>query len=139
MMTTQSPVAASFAVHTASPHDLNALMQGHLIRVFNERRHDRRMNALKELYTEDATLFEPHATATGYDAIARAVENLQASLPSSFVFTAVGAAVAHNGLACLHWRAGPPDSPAAATGTDVARVENGRVKILHVFVDQEPR
>ena len=29
--------------------------------------------------------------------------------------------------------------PAAVTGTDVARVEAGRIKSLHVFLDPEPR
>jgi hypothetical protein len=43
--------------------------------------------------------------------------------------------VGHNGAARLFWRAGPPDGPAAITGTDVAHIENGRIKLLYVFVD----
>ncbi len=121
------------------PADLDALMQAHLSRVFNERDADRRLGALKELYAEDATLFEPHATATGPEAISNAVDALQASLPPAWVFTASGPAIGHNGVARLFWRAGPPDGAAAVTGTDVAHVEHGRIKALHVFVDPAPR
>ena len=152
-MSVQSPLlrlasAAVFAPQEARsgansaapvPVDFDALMQGHLARVFGERDAGRRLLALKELYTEDATLFEPHAAATGYDAISGAVAALQASLPPDFVFTAFGIAVGHNGVARLHWRAGHPDEPVAVTGTDVAQVENGRIKTLYVFVDPAPR
>ncbi len=115
--------------------DFDGLMQAHLTRVFGERDAGRRLSALKELYAEDATLFEPHSTAKGHQAISDAVDALQASLPSGFVFTAAGVAVGHNGIARLQWRAGPPGGPAAVTGTDVAHVENGRIKTLRVFVD----
>jgi hypothetical protein len=128
-MTDRPPLSVNF----------DALMQAHLDRVFNERNGGRRMEALKELYTNNATLFEPHAAVTGHTAISAAVDALQASLPPDFVFAAAGIAVGHNGLARLHWRAGPPNGPVAVTGTDVAQVENGRIKALYVFVDPAPR
>jgi ketosteroid isomerase-like protein len=114
-------------------------MQAHLTHVFNERDDSRRLDALKELYAEDAILFEPHTAASGHNAISAAVDALQASLPPGLVFTAVGSAVGHNEVARLHWRAGPRDGPTIATGTDVARIQNGRIKSLHVFLDPEPR
>ena len=136
-----SPSEARSGVTPAAPvpADFDALMQAHLARVFGERDAGRRLRALEEVYTEDATLFEPHAAATGHEAISGAVGALQASLPAGFVFTASGAAVGHNGVARLHWCAGSPDGPVAVTGTDVARVENGRIKALYVFVDPAPR
>lgn len=121
------------------PVDFDALMQAHLARVFGERDAGRRLSALKELYTEDATLFEPDAAATGYEAICRAIDALYAHLPPDFAFTASGVAVGHNGVARLHWRAGPPEGPATVTGTDVAQVENGRIKALYVFIDPAPQ
>jgi len=123
----------------AAPADFDDLMQAHLSRVFGDRDGSRRLSALQEIYAEDASLFEPDATATGYEAISGAVEALHTRLPPSFVFTAAGPAVGHNGVARLHWRAGPRDGPAAVTGTDVAWVENGRIKALYVFVDPAPR
>ena len=84
---------------------------------------------------DDATLFEPHASATGHDAINQAVGTLLASLPPDFVFTAIGGAVGHHGVARLRWQSGPPNGPAAVSGTDVAQFEGGRIQTLHVFLD----
>ena len=119
--------------------DLDALMQANIARVFNERNSDRRRAALGELYTENATLCDPETVATGREAISRAVDNLLRILPPDFVFTATGHAVGHNGAARLFWRAGPPDGPVAITGTDVAHIEDGRIKLLYVFVDPVAR
>ena len=117
----------------------DTLMRGNLFRVFGERDRGRRRAALDELYATDATLYEPEGVFTGRDAINGAVDALISSLPPEFVFTPVGNAVGHHGVGRLTWRAGPPGGPAAVTGTDVARVEAGRIKSLHVFLDPEPR
>ena len=126
---------------TPNPHraaagaDADRLMQAHLARVFGERDAGRRLEALREFYSDDATLFEPEAAVTGLNAISEAVDALQASMPASFTFTAAGPAVGHHGLARLDWRAGPPDGPTAVSGTDVAHIEGGRIKAVHVFLD----
>jgi hypothetical protein len=119
--------------------DIDTLLQANIVRVFNERNPDRRRVALGELYTEDAILYDPETVATGREAISGVVDNLLLSLPPDFVFTATGHAVGHNGAARLFWRAGPPDGPVAVTGTDVVHIENGRIKLLYVFVDPAPR
>jgi SnoaL-like domain len=119
--------------------DLDALMQANIARVFNERNPSLRLAALDELYAEDATLYDPETVATGRQAISKAVDSLHRMLPTDFVFTATGHAVGHNGAARLFWRAGPPDGPVAVTGTDVAHIENGRIKLLYVFVDPAAR
>jgi len=77
---------------SVEPIDYDGLMQANLARVFGERDASRRMKAIAELYATDATLFEPHASATGHDAIGQAVGTLLASLPPNFVFTAIGTA-----------------------------------------------
>lgn len=115
--------------------DYDGLMQANLARVFGERDVSRRMNAIAELYAGDATLHEPHASATGHAAINQAVEALVSSLPPNFIFTAIGPAVGHHGVGRLRWQSGPPNGPAAVTGTDVARVEGSRIQTLHVFLD----
>jgi hypothetical protein len=133
MTSSSRPQAA--AGPAAAGSDLDALMQANIVRVFNERNPARRRAALGNLYTENATLYDPETVATGREAISDAVGSLHRMLPSSFIFTAVGHAVGHNGAARLFWQAGPPDGPAAVTGTDVAHIENGRIKLLYVFVD----
>ena len=121
---------------SATSIDYDGLMQANLARVFGERDASRRMQAIAELYADDAILYEPSdAAATGHAAINQAVEALLSSLPPNFVFTAIGPAVGHHGLGRLRWQSGPPDGPAAVTGTDVARIEGGRIQTLHVFLD----
>ena len=115
--------------------DYDGLMQANLARVFGERDATRRLNAIAELYADDATLHEPHASATGHAAISQAVEALLSSLPPNFVFSAIGPAVGHHGIGRLRWQSGPPNGPVAVTGTDVARIEGGRIQTLHVFLD----
>ena len=121
---------------TAQSIDYDRIMQANLTRVFGQRDTSRRMQAIAELYADSATLYEPpDAAATGHAAISQAVEVLLASLPPNFVFTAIGLAVGHHGLGRLRWQSGPPNGPAAVTGTDVARIEGGRIQTLHVFLD----
>ena len=121
---------------TAKTIDYDGLMQANLARVFGERDASRRMKAIAELYAADATLYEPpDASATGHAAINQAVQALLAHMPPNFVFTALGPAVGHHGMGRLRWQSGPPDGPAAVTGTDVAQIERGRIQTLHVFLD----
>jgi hypothetical protein len=120
---------------SAKSIDYDDLMQANLARVFSERDATLRMNAIAKLYADDAILYEPGVSATGHAAISQAVEALLSSLPPNFIFTAIGPAVGHHGLGRLRWQSGPPDGPAAVTGTDVARIEGGRIQTLHVFLD----
>ena len=122
-------------IGTPDAGDFDALMQANIVRVFNERDPARRRIALSDLYSEGATLCDPETVATGWDAISRAVGDLLQRLPPDFAFTADGHAVGHNGAARLFWRAGPSGGPVAVTGIDVAHIENGRIKLLYVFVD----
>jgi SnoaL-like domain len=112
------------------------IMQANLERVFGERDALRRITAIRDLYAKDAELHEPQQSARGHDAISQAVTDLLAHLPPDFTFTAIRPALGHNDVGRLQWRAGPPGGPAAVTGTDVARIERGLIRSLHVFLDQ---
>jgi len=115
--------------------DYNRLMQANLKRVFNERDAGRRIVAIRELYAEDAVLYEPDASAKGHAAISETVTTLLAHLPPNFVFSAAGPAIGHHDTGRLKWLSGPPDGPAAATGMDVAHFEQGRIHSLYVFLE----
>ena len=111
------------------------LMQANLASVFNERDPVKRIQAIRDLYAEDAVLNEPQTIAKGHAAISEAVTELLASLPTSFSFTALGSALGHHGIGRLRWWAGPSGGPAAVTGMDIAQFENGRIQSLHVFIE----
>ena len=115
--------------------DYNRLMQANLARVFNERDAGRRIVAIRELYAEDAVLYEPDTSAKGHAAISEAVTALLAHLPPTFVFSAEGPAIGHHSIGRLKWRSGPPDGPVAVTGMDVAHFEQGRIHSIYVFLE----
>lgn len=116
--------------------DFEKLMQANLDRVFGERDPARRIVAIRGLYAEDAALHEPGHSARGHEAISQAVTDLLRHLPPDLVFTALRPATGHNGVGRLQWGAGPAGGPFAVTGTDVAHVEGGLIRTLHVFLDQ---
>lgn len=116
--------------------DFETIMQANLDLVFGERDPERRISAIQRIYDENAVLHEPQHSARGHDAISQAVTELLEHLPKDFVFTAIRPASGHNGVGRLQWRVGPPGGPVAVTGTDVAHVEGGLIRTLHVFLDQ---
>ena len=120
---------------SAAPIDYDGLMQANLERVFGEHDAERRIEAIQELYAEDAVLYEPHASAKGHVEISLAVTALLASLPSNFVFRALGPAMGHHDVGRLRWSSGPQSGPDAVTGMDIAHIENGRIHSLFVFLD----
>jgi hypothetical protein len=95
------------------------------------------MEAIRELYDEDAEFHEPQGSVRGHEAISQAVSELLADLPANFRFSAIRPALGHHGVGRLQWSAGPPGGPVAVTGTDVARFERGLIQSLHVFLDQK--
>jgi hypothetical protein len=118
-----------------APIDYDGLMQANLARVFGEHDAGRRLVAIRELYAEDAVVYEPDASAKGHAAISEAVTALLSRLPSHFVFQSDGPAIGHHNAGRLKWRSGPPDGPAVVTGMDVAHFEKGRIRSLYVFLD----
>lgn len=114
----------------------NALMQKNLDDVFSERDAARRLDVIRQIYCDDAVLHEPDRSVRGHDAISQAVTELLAHLPANFAFSAIRPASSHNGIGRLQWIAGPPEGPAEATGIDVASFDGGRIRSLHVFLDQ---
>ena len=116
--------------------DFETLMQANLDLVFSEQDSARRIAAIRKIYLENADFHEPGRSARGHEAISQAVADILKHLPAGFVFTAVRPALGHHGVGRLQWRAGPPGDPAAVTGTDVAHVEGGLIRTLHVFLDQ---
>ena len=130
--------AANITAPAASEDDvdIDAMMQANLVRVFSERDPAARIAAIRELYADNATLYEPDRAIQGHEAISQAVTELLGQLPPDFVFAASAPALGHHGVGRLLWRAGPPGGPVAATGTDVAHFKGGVIHSLYVFLDR---
>lgn len=122
-------------VRSSAPINYDQLMRANLMRVFGEHDAQRRNDAIRELYAEDAVLNQPHAVAVGHVEICEAVRRLLKNCPLEFVLRAIGPAVGHHGVGRLQWRSGLPNGPAVVTGTDVAKFDNDRIQSLYVFLD----
>lgn len=137
LMSGEAPAGVAIGASPQTNIDFAAVMHANLERVFGEHSPARRIEAIRELYAPDAILHEPDRSVQGHEAISQAVTELLAHLPSEFVFTPVRPALGHNGVGRLQWTAGPPGGPVAVTGLDVAHIELGLIKTLHVFLDPQ--
>jgi SnoaL-like domain len=106
--------------------------RGNLERVFNERDPSTRLQAIGELYLEDAVLHDPQDSVQGHPAIAELVTRLLASLPADYTFTPTGPGVGRHGVGRINWSSQPAPR---LTGSDVITLEQGRIETLHVFID----
>jgi hypothetical protein len=110
-------------------------MSANAVRVFSEADPAKRLAAISELWAPDGTLFEQNSVS-GYVAISESIGALLRQLPPDTVFTPMAPAMGHHGVAVLRWAAGVRGAkPGLVTGTDVARIEDGRIQNLHVFLD----
>lgn len=127
---------AKEAQHENHETDYDGILVANLTRVFNERDPERRLEAIRELYADDAIFYETDRSVQGHEAIARVVTELIDALPADIWFSPIRPGAGHHDLGRLQWRAGPPDGPAIVTGTDVARIQKRRIQTIHVFLDQ---
>jgi hypothetical protein len=113
------------------------LMLRNLSEVFGERDSERRMTAIKNLYSEDAVFFEADRRFEGRQAISDAVAELQASFPAEFEFSAVTSPARNHDVGRLFWGLGPAGSSPVVTGMDVAQFKDGRIRSLYVFLGDQ--
>jgi len=114
---------------------LTDLLVRNLAEVFGERDASRRNAAMESLYAEDAVFYEGTEAFRGRAAISAQVDRLLAGFPPEFVFTPAPAPSRNHDVGRMPWRLGPAGGPVVATGMDVARFEDGRIKALYVFLE----
>jgi hypothetical protein len=113
----------------------STLLKANLNRVFNERNASRRAQAIQELYAADAIFYEGEDSSSGTEAIARAVTRLLDALPPTLTFSMAAPPMQNHAMGKLLWTGHLGDGTTVVTGTDIAQIENGRIRSLHVFVD----
>jgi hypothetical protein len=113
------------------------LMLRNLSEVFGERDSERRMAAIKNLYSEDAVFFDGEERYEGRQAISDAVTALQGSTPPEFEFSAVAPPARNHDVGRLFWQLGPAGSPPVVTGMDVAQFKDDRINSLYTFLNDQ--
>jgi SnoaL-like domain len=115
------------------------LMLRNLSEVFGERDGERRLAAVKNLYSEDAVFFEVEQRSEGRQTISDAVATLQASFPAEYQFSAAAPPARNHDVGRLFWRLGPAGSSPVVSGMDIAQFKDGRIRSLYVFLNDMPR
>jgi len=111
------------------------LLARNLDDVFNERDSDRRMQAIKALYAEDAVFYEGDDKFEGWAAIAKRFDDILVPTPPEFRFSIVKTPGRIRDLEQLQWQLGPVQGSSVASGLDVGHVSEGKIQSLYTFVD----
>lgn len=120
-------------------YEFSRIMENNLDQVWNERDPSVRLKAIKNIYSESATLNHVEDQVTGFDAINESVSTTQKILPSNFVFTRLSPVIINNGIGRLVWGAGPVGQPPVAMGMDIVEFHDGKIGALYVFLDSGPK
>jgi SnoaL-like domain len=111
------------------------LLMRNLLDVFGERDAEKRAEAIAAIHAPDVTFYEPGGMTQGHEALGARVQVLLDQAPG-FVFRAAGEPATNHDLARLSWQFGPAGGDPVVTGTDIARVSNGRIVSLYTFLDR---
>jgi len=113
------------------------LLEDSLLVIWNDRNADNRAKAMQNIYAADIVFFETNdgPAIKGHQAMNELIATLQAQWPAEFKFELTGPARVNHQVQYIAWRLGVHGQPAAATGMDLAVVENGRIASLHLFLD----
>ena len=113
------------------------LLEDSLLVIWNDRSAERRLQAMKEVYASDMIFYETNEgqAITGYEAINDLISVLQSKWPPEFKFALTSPAKVNHQVQHISWRLGIPGQEPAATGMDVAIIEDHRIKSLHLFLN----
>jgi hypothetical protein len=113
------------------------LLEDSLLIIWNDRNADSRLEAMKSIYAADISFYESNEgqPITGYQAINELISALQAEWPAEFKFELISPARVNHQIQHIAWRLGVPGQVQAASGMDVAIIEQAKIKSLHLFLD----
>lgn len=102
--------------------------------IWSERNADKRAAMIKEVYTDDVEITDPHFVAHGHADLQQLISNLQAKFPER-AFRLRQPIETHHHIARLFWQFGTAVEPAQETGQDVFILENDKIRQLLIFID----
>ena len=107
------------------------------IAIWNETDPGRRQILMGHLWCPEGTYRDPLMQGQGHDEIDALIAGVQGRFPG-FRFSLAGQPDGYGDLVRFSWRLGPDGSDGPIKGTDVATLENGRIKSVVGFLDQVP-
>ena len=115
------------------------LLEDSLLIIWNDRAAERRLATMPRVYAPDIAFFESNTSEAfvGYQAINELISKLQSGWPADFSFVLRKPAQANHHILHVAWTLGKPGEPPVASGMDVAIIEHGLIKSLHLLLDAE--
>ena len=113
------------------------LLEDSLLIIWNDRNPDSRLKAMRNVYATDIVFYESNdgPPFRGYEEINGLVEKLQTQWPIEFAFELTAPSRINHEVQHITWKLGIPGQPPVATGSDIAIVEEGKIKSLHLLLD----
>lgn len=117
---------------------LSTLLQDSLLLIWNNRNSAERLALMEKTYASDITFYESDSSEpfTGKESIDNLITTLQKDWPSDFEFSLTETPKSNHNVQHISWQLGVPGQQPAATGKDVAIIENGKIKFLYLFLAQ---
>ncbi|MFN3512162.1 MAG: nuclear transport factor 2 family protein [Phenylobacterium sp.] len=107
------------------------------IAAWNETDPTKRRALIADTWTADATYVDPLASVAGHEGVDALISGVQQKFPG-FRFALQGEADGHGDHVRFTWGLGPEGVEPPVVGTDVVRVEDGRLKSVIGFLDRVP-
>lgn len=111
-------------------------LEASIERVWNERDDQRRLEAMRGIYHQNAEIFEPTRSVAGHEAISGVVRDVLKDMPPGFVFKVAGPTLGHHGVAVTKWE-GIADGKVIVSGSDAARIADGLIIEHYFFFDPQ--
>jgi hypothetical protein len=113
------------------------LLEDSLLVIWNDRQAESRLAAMKAVYTDDIVFYESNdgPAIVGHQAINDLIAKLQEQWPLEFSFELTRPPQVNHEVQHIAWTLGIPGQPPVATGMDIAVIENGKIRSLHLFLD----
>lgn len=116
---------------------VHELLIRNLQEVFGEGDPTKRRSAIKELYTDDCTVYVAPGILHGHDELDKFAGELRATHPQ-FAYAPHDSPQALHNAGRLAWGSGPRGGVPAYTGMDVIIVRDQKIAELYVFLNSPP-
>jgi len=113
------------------------LLEDSLLIIWNDRDAGKRLKAMNDVYDENIVFYESNdgPAISGYEEINNLITKLQSTWPPAFTFELTAPSRINHQIQHITWQLGIPSQPPVATGSDVAIIENGKIKSLHLLLN----
>ena len=111
------------------------LLEASIDRVWSERDDERRLNAIGEIYADDATMYDPARPVSGHAEMSKLVAGVLADMPPGFRFVVTGPTLSNRDMYLARWEGRTPDGALIVSGSDAARIVDGKIKDHWFFFD----